>query len=152
MSTHSCTYMYCMYSANTCIECMGQICANLHLKGNTTGVIMKPFIYIYTRNHKQTDEGKHTLTHVQTLRNSGSVPEHRRHCLCIASREEVYSDCHSDCHGQLPFLQRSAHYIQSTTVNIYSPPEEMRPTAKTNHFTAPAAWLIRHICLSFSQA
>lgn len=46
----------------------------------------------------------------------------------------------------------SALYNQSTTVNVYSEPEEMLPTAKINHFTAPAAWLIRHICLSFSQA
>jgi len=55
-------------------------------------------------------------------------------------------------HGQLPFPLSSVHSTQSTTVNIYSQSVEMLPAAKTNHFTAPAAWLIRRIYLSFSYA
>lgn len=93
-----------------------------------------------------------TQRRTRALRNSGSIPEHGRHWLSMASWEEVYSGRHSYCHGQLPFPLCSAHNTQSTTANIYSPPEEMLPAAKTNHFTAPAACLIRHICLSFSQA
>lgn len=43
------------------------------------------------------------------------------------------------------------NYNQSAAVNIYNPPKETLPAAKTNCFTAPAAWIIRHVCFSFSQ-
>lgn len=113
-------------------------------KLNTTGSIIKP---LYIRPHRETDKGKPTLMHTQKLR-------------CIRPQTRMTLTMYGKLRGSVQRLSQlllrsaaiPAHYTQSTTVNIYSPPEERLPAAKTNHFTAPAAWLIRHICLSFSQA
>lgn len=110
-------------------------CTNLHLKRNTVGVILKQFCILTTTNR---DRQRQTHTHVYTsTMEDWSLP-----------RTQATLTLYGKLRGSLQRLSqllRSAQYTQSTTVNIYSPPEEMLPAAKTNHFTAPAAWLIRHL-------
>lgn len=112
---------------------------------------MKP-LCVHRTAKREPDKDKHTLVHTQTQTltldlspNKGDadwVWQAGRKCAAAVAAPVTVSCLHP---------LHPAHYAQSTTVNIYSPPEETLPAAKTNHFAAPAAWIIRHICLSFSQ-
>lgn len=70
----------------------------------------------------------------------------------MARWEEVYSGCHSYCHGQ-PFSMCSAHYKPNLQQSIFTASQWrwsllLKPTILLHLLL----WLIRHICLSFIQA
>lgn len=118
---------------------------------NATGIPMKP-LCVHRTAKRARQRQTHTRAYTNTNTQAGSVPKHTgdadsvwqagRKCAAAVAAPVTVSCLHP---------LHPAHYAQSTTVNIYSPPVETLPAAKTNHFAAPAAWIIRHICLSFSQ-